>query len=69
MAQETVINVHGLPMDWKRPTKSEFHGTTYMEYEIPKKLEKELTKMVGKRLKEFYKECKCDSCKRRKNKK
>lgn len=53
-------------------SKRQFHGTTYLEYEIPKKLEKELSKLIETKLKEFYKNCKCDSCterrKRKKNK-
>lgn len=44
-------------------TKKQFHGTTYLEYEIPKSLEKKLSKIVEKRLKQFYKECNCDRCK------
>lgn len=69
MAVMHTVNVYGLPPDWKPPTKKEYHRTTYMEYEIPRSLKKELTKMVDKRLKQFYKECKCDSCKQRRKEK
>ena len=69
MATEQVISVYGLPMDWKPPTKAEFHGTTYLEYEIPESLEKELSKMVEKRLKQFRKECQCKSCKEERKRK
>lgn len=67
MAEQKAIMVYG---NIQPPlTKKQFHGTTYLEYGIPKKLEKELTKMMNKRLKEFYKECNCESCKRRRKNK
>lgn len=63
MATRQVTNVYGIPPGWKPPTKKEWHGTTYLEYEIPKQLEKELSKLVENRLNQFYKECQCDNCK------
>lgn len=69
MAEEKVIWVYGPPEGWKPPTKKEFHGETYLEYAVPKKLEKELSKMIEKRLKQFYRECKCKRCKENKKRK
>lgn len=39
------------------------HETTYLEYSIPKELEKELEEMVDKRLAEFEQQCQCEYCK------
>jgi hypothetical protein len=36
---------------------------TYLEYEIPKKLAKKLSKIIEKEIKEFEKKCKCGLCK------
>lgn len=52
-----------------RLSKKEFHGSTYLEYEIPEKLEKKLTKIVEKELSKFYKKCNCNSCKERRKRK
>lgn len=46
------------------------HATTYLEYEIPKRLEKKLEKYIDKEIAKFDKKCKCAACKsERKNKK
>lgn len=64
MAEPKVINVYGLPIDWRPPTKEEYHGSTYLEYSIPEELEGELSKMIEKRLNKFYKSCPCQDCKK-----
>lgn len=56
------INVYGLPEGWTPLTKKQWHGTTYWEWEIPKALEKKLTKMVKDELKKFHNTCKCERC-------
>lgn len=65
----TGVNVYGLPQGWKPPDKSQYHKTAYLEYVIPKSLEKELSKMIDKRLRQFEKECKCESCKEKRRRK
>lgn len=40
-----------------------YHETTYLEYEIPKGLENELSQMVEKRIAEFENTCQCEDCK------
>lgn len=43
--------------------KRRCHAIAYLEYEIPKKLAKELEGIIDKKLDHFYKKCKCDFCK------
>lgn len=63
VVESTVVNVYGFPQDWMPPTKKQYHGSTYLEYKVPKSLEKKLSKMIDKRLRKFRRECKCESCK------
>ena len=62
MAEEQIISVYGninpYPQYWNH------HATTYLEYEIPKRLEKKLEKMIDVELATFHKNCKCPSCKK-----
>jgi hypothetical protein len=43
--------------------RGKWHRTTYLEYEIPKKLSKKLSKIIEKEIKKFEKQCKCGLCK------
>lgn len=57
------MNVYGIPEGWKPPTWKQSHPTTYLEWEIPKKLEKKLNALIKKEIRDFRKVCKCDRCK------
>ena len=68
MAEEQVIHVYGiLPLPDEVRKKRTWHKTTWIEAEVPKKLEKKLYKMINEEVKRFKKECKCGGCKPRKN--
>lgn len=54
------MNVYGImDIELSKPC----HETTYLEWEIPKKLEKKLNRIIKKKIKGFIKKCKCDFCK------
>lgn len=55
--------VYGTPPDWKPLTKEQWHGTKYIEWDVPEDIHKKLCKMIGKEVKKFHKKCKCESCK------
>jgi hypothetical protein len=40
-----------------------YHDTTYIEYEIPTALEKELSALIEEKLRAFYNTCQCEDCK------
>lgn len=40
-----------------------YHDTTYLEYEIPKSLENELSDYIDKKISEFNQQCQCEDCK------
>lgn len=62
------VNVYGIGhIDPNAPKR---HKTTWIEYEIPEELEKELTELIDGKLEKFYNKCKCYYCKQdRENKK
>lgn len=63
MATAHTVQVFGLPEGWRPPTKKQHHETEWLEWELPKKVEKAATKFIKQELKKFYQQCKCDSCK------
>ena len=66
MVTSVGISIYGIHDVVKQPTKLQMHKTTYLEYEIPEKLEKKLTLIIDKEIGEFHKKCKCKDCKSRK---
>lgn len=62
MPQEQTIMVYGNinppSKYWRR------HATTYLEWEIPSRLEGKLSKLIEQELKAFHKNCECPSCKK-----
>jgi hypothetical protein len=76
MATNVAIPMYGISEEWIRQHQEDakngivrYHPTTWMEYNIPRALEKKLEKMVDKELDKFYKKCQCEDCKERRNKK
>lgn len=78
MPKEVAISVYGyLPtpqeIEQDRIDKAlgivRYHPTTYLEYSIPEVLEKELSKMIEKRISKFEKECQCEDCKENRKRK
>lgn len=43
-----------------------WHETEWLEWELPKEVEKAATKFIKAELKKFYKKCKCGRCQLRK---
>lgn len=66
---KTPVHVYGIfltPEQIKELDK--YHKTTYLEYEIPKKLERKLNKIIKEEIRLFKKQCNCPSCKPSKHK-
>ena len=67
--ETTTVSVYGCffsPEELRERAK--WHDTTYLEYEIPKKLQKKLWKIIDKEIKQFEKKCGCGRCKLHKKK-
>lgn len=58
------IQVYGVfftPEELKE--RESWHKTTWLEYEIPEALYKELCEIIDNKVMEFYKKCNCGLCK------
>ena len=61
--EKQVISAYGLDLSaLEIERRKKWHTETYIEYEIPKKIEKKLSKIIESEIKKFSKKCKCELC-------
>jgi hypothetical protein len=75
MAVVTTIKVFGVPPEWEEQQRQDrlngivrYHETEWLEWELPKEIEKSATKFIEKELKKFHKKCQCENCKNNRTK-
>jgi len=58
-----IINAYGIDLSAQEiKRRKKWHTETYIEYEVPKKIEKKLSKIIESEIKKFNKKCKCELC-------
>lgn len=63
MAKEVPVMIYGTLLSPQEIADREtWHEKTWLEWEIPKAIEKEVSKFISKKIKSFEKQCGCGLC-------